>query len=681
MWILLFFITCSTIEAGHVSFSPQIITYKDTDWLTVSYKNDPGWHTYWKNPGDAGLPPSWNFYIEEKEIFLSSLEWPVPKRFFEKKGLITFGYEGEYSFFFPLDKNIAKVAGNLRVKSRYLVCKDVCIPGKGEMSVGEGSFRISREELIRRMDERPRSRPFPKELTMELVLEQGEKMAFYYELNHMASLEKPLLIPFPHPLLGFKKESLFQGEKGKIHGRYTLDWEGEYADEPVSLPTHFSPPLEIRFLYFNPIAKKVEVVEKKVSSFGSGEFKKKFSFFSNNLPKNSSFFIYILAFFGGLILNIMPCVFPVIMLKLFSLIKNKEINRKIVFKNNMLYTGGVLFSFLILAVIVISIKSGGEQIGWGFQLQSPGFVTVIIMCLFLFSLNLFGLFEIKIPWSNSLGGMSTKGHPLEYFFNGVLSTILATPCSAPFLGSALTFAFTGSPLDILLVFLSIGLGLSFPFIIESIFPGVISFCLPRPGAWMDHVKKFLGLVLLIVIIWLLDVFSSQVEENIVSLLHLGLAFLFFAVYGCSRMFSSFFSKAFLISLPFLCFITMWFSFERVKKEFWHPWNLSSLEQHQKKEDWVFMNFTAKWCLTCKMNTPLFESRKFALLMEKYNVIPLKADWTRRDPVIGEWLQQQNVAGIPAYFIQTPKGEVINLGETISLEEIESYIIEKKLLME
>ena len=672
MWILLFSIFYPTVAADYLSFSPQIITHKNTDWLAISYKNDPGWHTYWKNPGDAGLPLSWNFYIGEKEISLSSLEWPSPKRFFEGKGLITFGYEGEYSFFFPLRKNIAKEAkrGNLRVKSRYLICKDVCIPGKGEAFAGGGSFRLSRDKLIERMEKRPRHRPFPDELAMELVVEQGEELAFYYKLNHRVSLDKPLLIPFPHPLLGFKKEHLV----GNTFGRYTVDWEGEYADEPIPLPEYFTPPLRVRFLYFNPNSKKTEVIRRSISSFGSEKLKKTFSLLSNKkkASRKSSWTVYILAFLGGVILNFMPCVLPVVMLKLFSLIKNKEIDRKTVFKNNMLYTGGILFSFLILAVIVIMIKSGGEQIGWGFQLQSPGFVAFIITSLFLFSLNLFGLFEFKIPWGSSIGGMSTKGHPLEYFFNGILSTVLATPCSAPFLGTALTFAFTGSSLNIILIFLSIGLGLSSPFIIECIFPKMISFCLPRPGVWMDHAKKFLGLVLLFVIIWLLDVFISQVESDVVTFLLLGLTLLFFSVYGCFRMFSSFLSKTALVTLSLLCLFTMWYSLESSGKKLWHPWRPSSLEQHQKEGRWVFMNFTAKWCLTCKMNTPLFESKKFARLMEKYNVIPLKADWTKRDPVIGRWLEEQGVVGIPAYFIRSPKGEMISLGETISLEEIESH---------
>ena len=233
----------------------------------------------------------------------------------------------------------------------------------------------------------------------------------------------------------------------------------------------------------------------------------------------------------------MPCVFPVISLKLFSLLKQKSMDRASILKHNAIYSSGILFSFLILSLIVFLLKTSGEQIGWGFHLQSATFVAIMIIVLFVLSLNLFGLFEIKTPGGKLIGNIETDQSYKGDFISGILATILSTPCSAPFLGVALTFAFTSPFLYTLIIFLSVGLGLSFPFLLVGVMPVLLK-ALPKPGAWMEQFKKVLGLSLLLTGLWLFDVFQNIISHFMSStllILTLILVFFSFCVLDCFRI--------------------------------------------------------------------------------------------------------------------------------------------------
>ena len=692
-WIIFFlFIPGFAQEASAkevlVRFSSQVYTVEDQSYLAVTYRNAPHWHTYWKNPGDAGLPFKFKFELAGKEISLPSLEWPAPKHYWDQGRLLSFGYDGEYTFFFLLNKALAKEAkeGKITVISNWLVCKDSCIPGKGEFSSGQGEFEVSSDILQKRLDNIPQKTASTK-VSMEMEREEGLEMGLYYHLETSQKVDGLMLIPFPHDLFDFKRENLGQRDTG-IYGRYTMEWAGEYATPPAALPRdgRFIKPPILRFLFNNPESGKVEIVEKKIASFNltTGRLKKKYQTANKasldkggkKTKKQSLFYIIILALLGGLILNCMPCVLPVILLKLFSLIKDREADRKTIFWHNMTYALGVLFSFLLLSSIVVVMKKTGEQVGWGFQLQSPVFIAIIIVILFFFTLNLFGLFEFKTPGGSFIGNLKIKKGITSHFLSGILSTILATPCSAPFLGTALAFAFTGSTFSIFVVFMAIGIGLALPFIMTGIYPGLISF-FPKPGAWMEHLKKFMGLTVILSIIWLLDIFYSQTKISHTLVLEIVLCLLFFAIYAFRHIFKNRLWRGVFLSLPLLLFIHLLFSLDRQEERevAWQPWSEQALKELQEQNKTVFMNFTAKWCFTCKVNERLIFSREgFFNLLKEHSVVPMLADWTKRDVTIGNWLEKQNVAGIPAYFIQTGKGDIINLGEITTLGEIKSYLL-------
>ncbi|TDJ05643.1 MAG: hypothetical protein E2O68_06160, partial [Deltaproteobacteria bacterium] len=495
-----------------VKFTIQ--SFKDSKgvlYAALNYENYPNWHTYWKNPGDVGKPPQISFYLNDTPIELEELEWPAPKRFVEEDKSVTYGYTGRYTIFYKLnDENIKKFKGqNLTVKSEWLVCKHVCIPGKKTISAEfDGiEFKLPKTEKfhfkIGEMRDHffslPKKVKFPEDLDIVLAKNNKDDLSLFYNYTYKKSFvsmikERNFLIPFPQSPFDFLREKLFQDKKGILYGKLKIEWDGEFSEPSEPLPKNgiFKNPYTLKFLFFNPMSMAYEVIEKKFNSVDQHTFDKSESFFallrpiderSSELVKKErpganegSFFYYLLfAFLGGLLLNIMPCVLPVISLKIFYLIKHRKESRAQLLRHNILYSLGILFTFSALAAVMVGLKSTGELIGWGFQLQSPVFLAGIIFILFVLSLNLFGLYHFVTPGGKFFGNIEVKEGLWGDFLSGILTTILATPCSAPFLGTALTFAFTSSNLNIFVIFLGIALGLAFPFLLIGVYPRLISF--------------------------------------------------------------------------------------------------------------------------------------------------------------------------------------------------------------
>ncbi|MDO9182256.1 MAG: thioredoxin family protein, partial [Bacteriovorax sp.] len=400
-----------------------------------------------------------------------------------------------------------------------------------------------------------------------------------------------------------------------------------------------------------------------------------------NKEGNSIFYYLIVAFIGGLILNIMPCVLPVISLKLFGLVKYRNESRKRILKHNIFYTLGILSTFFIFGLIVLLFKSLGTQVGWGFQLQSPNFIAIMTIALFIFSLNLFGFFEFSTPGGKNLGNIQTQEGFAGDFLGGVLATILSTPCSAPFLGTALTFAFTSSSSSIFLIFMTIGLGLAFPFILTGFFPNLVSF-LPKPGNWMNIVKKFLGLTLILTMVWLLDVYNALVDgsSHLVKLAT-ALVFIFagIVILKKERLIAG---VSFLIAL--LLFINLSTTIVISSKDDqtalirdkkaqglnWEAWSFEKMNEYKENQQLVFIDFTAKWCFTCKINEKLvLDTNEFKQFVTDNNIKLLIGDWTKRDEVIGSFLRLNGLVGVPAYFIIKKDGTLVNLGETVTIKRI------------
>ena len=687
--------------------------------LAVSFENTSGWHTYWKNPGDAGIPTKVEFKLDGAAISLNEKEWPTPRRYIEAGDILAFGYQDRYHAFFELDQNFldqnqGKV---LSAEATWLICKHVCIPGRRSFSTtitdtplkfnidGE-SFSVTKSELLTAYEELPQLVAWPIELDVIFAANEAKSDLILYanysnENKSSFDTSRNLLMPFPRELLTFKREEVRRDNSGNLYARHEVDWDGEYEEPEINLPTDgtFPAPMTIKFLFTDPADGVAKVIEKTFRIF-SLENAASENFFSGLKALQSSdvdshepalakeqkslWSYLLLAFLGGLILNVMPCVLPVITLKLYGLIQHQNESRKKNLRHNIFYTLGVLATFGLLAVSILFLKSAGETVGWGFQLQSPNFVAIMIVVLFVFALNLFGLFEFSTPGGKTLGGVRLKDSMTGDFLGGVLATVLATPCSAPFLGTALTFAFTGGDAMIFLVFTFVGLGLAFPFIMTGIFPKTISF-LPKPGMWMEHLKKFLGLTLILTLIWLLDVYTALVDTSISVLkLNTVLALTFFAFFLRRHITKRKLALAIIFALPTLMFTHLLTSKSSTStassgdliatKQLsglpWEPWSVVRMEELRTSKKKTFIDFTAKWCFTCKVNEKLvLETEGFKEFVKNENITLLLADWTKRDEIIGNWLQSQGLVGVPAYFVINEKGELISLGETITLSKI------------
>ncbi|MBC7537239.1 MAG: thioredoxin family protein [Bacteriovorax sp.] len=731
--LLLTFVTTFTslswaeeaVPAIPVQIAVQSFKVDNIPYLAISFQNFPHWHTYWKNPGDAGLAVKNQFLVNDKEIKLAEEEWPAPKRFIENGTQWAYGYVGSYTLFYRLEKSdLNKLSGKtLSLNSTWLVCKHICIPGQKKITfkITSGKVITTTADLMNPLDELelssrfmnlPKFQPIPDYLDFKLIKGQKEKtLVLSYEVKKTTDVgflnDANLMYSFPSPPFDFQHENLIVKE-ASLSGIVEINWDGEYSTPPVALPADgkFLKPYTIRFLFNDPVQRKVIVIEKKFGGFDlSGSTAVPATSPATNPPptstsgsqlgrpdtiiatagSNSILYYLAVAFIGGLILNIMPCVLPVISLKLFGLVKYRNESRKRILEHNFFYTLGILSTFVVFGFIVLAAKSIGTQVGWGFQLQSPNFIAIMTIVLFVFALNMFGLFEFATPGGKSLGNIQTEDGFVGDFLSGVLATILSTPCSAPFLGTALTFAFTSSTSSIFLIFITIGLGLAFPFILTGFFPSLVSF-LPRPGNWMNTIKKVLGLTLILTIIWLLDVYNALVDGSS-HLIKLSTALVFiFAGIAILR------KERWMAGISFLIAIGLFVNLStttvisskddqtaliRDKKAQglnWEAWSFDKMKEHKENQQIVFIDFTAKWCFTCKINEKLvLDTEKFKQFVADNNLKLLIGDWTKRDELIGIFLRQNGLVGVPAYFIQKKDGTLVNLGETVTIDRIKQNL--------
>lgn len=701
-----FSLVTSAQDKQYVNLGAQKIEIADKTLLAVTFKNTKGWHTYWKNPGDAGLAVKVKFYTEDnKQLVLKDYPWPAPKRYIEQGDMWAYGYSGKYAFFFDLPNKL--INSKIKIVGEWLVCKDICIPGTRTVSFPLSSDPIlTQGELKDRFQQLPTTSKMPTNIKLYLTkTENPNELALHYLIEE-ADFSKVdskvnLITPYHAFPFDYKHEEIFFDRENKsIYGRALIDWDGIYEDPIWEMPHDgvFDKIIKPKFLLNYPKGEKSKIITKEFKVFSTSEnklldqtyarldkvdFKNKAQL-KVSQSKGILYYIFF-AFLGGLILNLMPCVLPVISLKLFGLIGHAKESKKRILRHNLFYTLGVVSSFVVLATVVFALKASGDQIGWGFQLQSPVFVFMMLVLIFIMALNMLGLFEFRTPGGTRLGGIAQKDGVVGDFNNGVLATILSTPCSAPFLGSALPFAFTTTTLNIYIIFIAVGLGLSFPFILTGLFPALISF-LPKPGAWMDNLKKFLGLSLILTSVWLYDVLGSLISMEFSGIyINTILALIFFAFYFRRHISVKLRYNIIIFLLP-IAFIFLLFNIRAFDSKpeqqnivapgslQWTPWTPKEMEEAKSIKGYTFINFTAAWCLTCKINKKIvLQSSDFKDLVKQNQIKLIEGDWTQRDDKITEFLRSYNIVGVPAYFLVKPSGEVVSLGETISISKIKESL--------
>ena len=401
--------------------------------------------------------------------------------------------------------------------------------------------------------------------------------------------------------------------------------------------------------------------------------------FAGNKGAAAVVLLLFFALLGGIILNLMPCVLPVLSLKLFSLIKQAGESRKRLLALGLSTTAGILASFWILAGIVAAIKAGGGAAGWGMQFQSAGFIAFMAIILTAFAMSFFGVFEIWLPGSATTK-MDAAGHKsglVGAFFTGALLVLLSTPCSAPFLGTAMGFAFTASTPVLFLFFTAAGLGLALPYLLVSVFPAVLK-VFPKPGQWMVTLQKVMGVLLLATVAWLLWIVNEQAGGMGVALfvgIILATVVFSFALGKFAPPGSSFAGEMRILIIGAIAFVFSWFAYsapqyekvlnerfearmaQQVLEGGWYRYSPELVAEFAKAGKTIFIDATADWCLTCKTNeAAVLDREEFRKAMDSAGVVRMKADWTRETPEVNELLRSMGKSGVPAYAIY-PKGDI------------------------
>lgn len=398
--------------------------------------------------------------------------------------------------------------------------------------------------------------------------------------------------------------------------------------------------------------------------------------------KESKSLLYIIfaAFLGGMILNLMPCVLPVLSIKILGLVQQANEAKEEVFKHGLVFTLGVLISFWILAGLLLILRAGGESIGWGFQLQSPVFIVVLVFIMFLFGLSLFGVFEIGTSLTGAGQNVTSKSGYSGSFFSGIMATVVATPCTAPFMGAALGFAISQPAFISILVFTAIGLGMALPYLLITAFPKLLKF-IPKPGAWMETMKQFMGFLLVATAIWLIWVLSSQVVPDSIITLLFALMFVSIGAWVWGRWGTLMNSKTTrtiaLVVAAILIFGAGYKTIENVSDEsnkltatnnnsgIWKTFSPELVTELRNNNKPVFVDFTAKWCLSCQTNKKVaLHNEDVEKKFKEKGVTTLTADWTNRNEVITKALAKFDRNSVPLYVLYPAGGK-----EPIILPEI------------
>jgi len=620
----------------------------------------PGWHTYWAFSGDAGLPTELKWKLPSGWK-VGEIQWPIPLKTTDPGDIETYGYEDEVLLMQeitpPQQLNDSTV--KLSAEANWLVCEKICIPGSAtlqlELPVSTTNQPANSEVFARYRHLLPQNWPesnvasanwsrVGRDLRLKIT---SETLANYAALDF-----------FPLP------------EQGVVVGHPTI--ESRNKNEVI-----FRIPIESSEKSLSSVAGLVVY-----SQHPNGEDRAAWQISAappvatTSAPPTRGIFTFLLfGFLGGIILNLMPCVLPVISLKIFGFIQQAGQSRRKILRSGLAFTAGIFAWFVGLALLLIVLKAAGRDVTWGgFQFTNPYFVLVLSVIVLVFALNLFGVFEISLPQGMTRGLLSTteRRDDLGSFFQGIFATVLATPCTAPFLGTALGFAFSQSPVVILAMFVAIAVGMGAPYLLLSAQPAWLRF-LPKPGPWMVHVKQFMGFLLLATLLFLLYVLGAQrgLEGAIWAscfLLVISVACWMKGAFVLPT--ASVMKRAVVLGLMLVLVIGSGIYFIGGKFRFtsvalagsrlrgdWQAFTPERLQAELDQGHSVFVDFTAAWCITCKFNEAnVLESTEVRNAFQRHAIVKLRADWTNGDPTITKLLQHFGRPGVPLYVLYPGKNE-------------------------
>ena len=650
----------NSADAAHLHvqfvFPQSQLTPGGSNRAGLYFKLEPGWHVYWINAGDSGEPPHIKWTLPDG-VTARPLEFPAPKRL-PLGPLMDFGYENEVLFPFTLDvAGTAKTGpANLDAKVDWLVCREVCIPGKAELDEsvqigGAPNATTSGNDAAlwaRPANLLPTTLPTSDKAVFQataagfrLAVDTGQRET---QAAFFPSDEEVIDNPAPQPItptakgliLYLKKDTNLTKNPAKLNGLIELSGGRAYVlsaeSGTVAAPAQ---PISLGAL---------------AQSFG-------------------------LAFLGGLLLNLMPCVFPVLFLKGLSLVNSGNEERHKLRTHGFVYTAGILVAFWALVGALLALRAAGGALGWGFQFQSPVFLALMASLLFFLGLSLAGQFEIGLMLTSAGGsllvdkqGAQKQGHAGS-FFTGVLAVVVATPCSAPFMGTAVGYALEQPALITFAVFTALAFGLAVPYLALTLHPAWTRL-LPKPGVWMEILRQAISVPIFLTVIWLAWVLAGGYGATVLTAL-LG-SFLLLAIAGWflgrwpAKRWSTAVAVALIVVVVGVSVYAQKFAAEPAasmtsspeataqSSTAWEPWSADAVQKAQAAGRPVFVDFTANWCLSCQVNERVALSQPgVKQAFAAANVALLKADWTREDPAITAALAGLGRSAVPVYALYVP----------------------------
>jgi len=614
------------------------------------FKLDPGWHIYWKNAGDSGEPPHIKWTLPDG-ITASDLEFPPPKRL-PLGPLMDFGYENEVLFPFHIDVADSAKRGpaTLHAKADWLVCQNVCIPGKAELEIKRDVVPAGTPATTGEPDAslwqrwgnsipKPLSgatavfQPTPEGFRLRFDDGRRESTAAFFpaDQNILDNPSPQRVTPTSKGLvLELKKDANLTAAPAGLNG--VIELSGGRAYQIAAAPGTVAAPAP--------------------APAGPGLLR-----------------VVALAFVGGLLLNLMPCVFPVLFLKGLALVNSGSEERHKLRNHGFVYAAGILISFWALVAALLALRAAGSVLGWGFQFQSPVFLALMAGLLFFLGLSLAGQFEIGLSLTSAGGSLAAKQGYTGSFFTGVLAVIVATPCTAPFMAAAIGYAFAQPSAITLAVFTALALGLAAPYVALTLQPAWTRL-LPKPGAWMEVLRQAVSVPIFGTVIWLAWVLAQAYGAAVLAALLVGFLLLAIAGWFLGRWPAKRWATS-VASLIVLAFIGLALysrslaghqpvqtaaseNGDSKAANSWQPWSMDAVARYQAQGRPVFVDFTAGWCLSCQVNERVaLNARSVQQAFQSNNVALLRADWTREDPGITQALTALGRSGVPVYALYAP----------------------------
>jgi thiol:disulfide interchange protein len=676
------------VQAQLVAHAPDGVAPGKPLQLGLLLRHAPEWHTYWKNPGDSGLPTTLEWKLPTG-VTPGAIEWPAPKRL-PVGPLVNYGYEG--TVLLPVTATVTpEFRGeqlDVGLKAEWLVCKEVCIPQSGEfrLNLPAAASTVAHAAAFARAKAQT---PVPVDTTAQVA---ADPRALSITLDGLP------------PALHGKTLQVFAADAGVIDhaARTEQRWQrdrlvlrvplsAQRSDAPATMQFVLSPGADAQAVEVRvPVANwpPIGTTARPGESVQPNE---------NAQPAaGASLWLALgFAFIGGVLLNLMPCVFPVLSLKVIGFARHAEQQRLRV-AGGVAYSAGVVLSFVALAGVLLALRATGDSLGWGFQLQSPPFVAALALLFALIGLNLLGMFELGGLLPGRIATLRSTHPMIDHALTGVLAVAVASPCTAPFMGAALGAALTLPNAQALMVFAALGLGMAAPYLAASLWPGVAS-ALPRPGAWMVHFKTAMAFPMFATVVWLVWVLGQQVGVDGAAALLALLVMLAFALwlwraFGAQRWRGNIARAAALLlvlavaswSWPLLQGDSVAHTADSTAAQDtnaaapthasthdWQPWSPESFARVRGEGKPVFVDFTAAWCVTCQLNkrVTLNDSGLAAAFRER-QVVLMRADWTRRDPAVTDALRALGRSGVPVYALYGPGASQPQLlSEILSVSEI------------